>query len=83
MVWAKKISLYYEDDNPSSFGSLMISNGFTVDGHSFASFSRVKKIRVEVDSGQSWEFDLADTPEAQELAFRGHITSNNIYITIL
>ncbi|MBL1437439.1 MAG: hypothetical protein COB08_014705 [Rhodobacteraceae bacterium] len=79
----EKISLNYEDDNPSSFGSLMIANGFTADSRSFSSFSRVKRIRVEVDSGQSWEFDLADTPEPQELAFRGHIISNNIYITIL
>ncbi len=79
----EKISLYYEDDHPASFGSLMISNGFTVDSRSFSSFSRVKRIRVDVDSGQSWEFDLADTPEPQELAFRGHIISNNIYITIL
>lgn len=79
----EKISLYYEDENPSSFGSLMIANGFTVDRGSFSEFSRVKRIRVEVDSGQSWEFDLADTPEPQELAFRGHIISNNVYVTIL
>jgi len=79
----EKISLNYEDDNPSSFGSLMIANGFTVDSGSFAEFSRVKRIRVEIDSGQSWEFDLADTPEPQVLAFRGHIISNNIYVTIL
>lgn len=79
----EQISLYYEDNNLAAYGSIGITNGFSIDSGSFDEFSRVKSLRVEVDGGQSWEFELADSAEPQILALRGHINSNTITFTIL
>ncbi len=79
----ESLRLNYQDSQGISFGSIGIKNGFTSDQSTFANYSRVKKLRVEIDSGQSWEFELADTPESQELILRGHIQSENVYLTIL
>jgi len=66
----ESLRLNYEGASNNSFGSLGIENGFTADQSTFANYTRVKKIRVEVDGGQSWEFELADTREFQERAYQ-------------
>ncbi|MBF0106946.1 MAG: discoidin domain-containing protein [Deltaproteobacteria bacterium] len=69
--------------SPMKFKSLYITNGYAKNNDVYLKNSRPKKIRLDVDSGQSFEHTLSDTSASQIIILPLAVSSTSVKLTIL